>query len=56
MLLGGHKGNQIPFQWWDKHEAMFPTIGFLIHHILRIIGSQIEIKRIFFSWLESSLI
>ncbi len=20
-----------PLQWWDKHEAMFPTIGFLVH-------------------------
>jgi hypothetical protein len=20
-----------PLQWWDKHEGMFPTIGFLAH-------------------------
>jgi len=30
---------------------MFPTIGFLTQQILRIIGSQIDIERIFF-WLE----
>jgi hypothetical protein len=36
-----------PFQWWEKHETMFPTIGFLICQILRIVGSQIEIERIF---------
>ncbi len=36
-----------PFQWWEKHEAMFPTIGFLVHQILGIVGSQIETKRIF---------
>ncbi len=28
-----------PLQWWEKHESMFPTIGFLVH--------QIETKRIF---------
>ncbi len=35
------------FQWWEKHESMFPTIGFLAHQILSIIGPQIEIERIF---------
>jgi hypothetical protein len=28
---------------------MFPTIGFLAHQILEIVGSQIMIKTIFFS-------
>jgi hypothetical protein len=33
-------------QWWTKYETMFPTV-FLAHQILRIVGSQIETKRIF---------
>jgi hypothetical protein len=37
-----------PLRWWEKHEMIFPTVGFLIQQILRIIlGSQIETKRIF---------
>jgi hypothetical protein len=39
-------------QWWTKHETMFPTIGFLVCQIFRIVGSQIEIKRIFSYKLE----
>lgn len=35
------------FSWWGKHEAMFPTIGFLACQILEIVGSQIMIKMIF---------
>jgi hypothetical protein len=35
------------FQWWAKHEALFPTIGFLVCQILGICRSQIETKRIF---------
>jgi hypothetical protein len=31
-----------------KHEAMFPTVGFLACQILSIVGSQIEIERIYF--------
>ncbi len=34
-------------QWWQKHEAMFPTCGFLTQQILSVIGSQIETERIF---------
>jgi hypothetical protein len=26
---------------------MFPTVGFLVRQILKIVGSQIEIERIF---------
>ncbi len=37
-----------PFQWWQKHEAMFPTIRFLARQILGVVGFQIEIE-IFFS-------
>jgi hypothetical protein len=31
-----------PLQWWGKHEAMFPTIGFLACQILYIVWLQIE--------------
>jgi hypothetical protein len=24
------KDIKCPFQWWQKHEAMFPMVGFLI--------------------------
>jgi hypothetical protein len=33
--------------WWEKHKAMFPTIGFFAHQILGMAGSQIKIERIF---------
>jgi hypothetical protein len=36
-----------PPQWWEKHEFKFYVVGFLAKQILRIIGSQIEIERIF---------
>jgi hypothetical protein len=36
------------FQWRVKHETIFPNVGFLDLQILEIIGSQIEIERIFF--------
>jgi hypothetical protein len=36
-----------PFQWWTKHEAMFSIIVFLVHQILGIVESQIEIERTF---------
>jgi hypothetical protein len=35
-------------QWWEKHESMFPTIGFCARHILGIVGSQTKMERIFF--------
>jgi hypothetical protein len=35
-------------QWWQKHEAMFPTIRFLAQQILGIVGSQIKIEMIFY--------
>ncbi len=28
-----------PFQWWKKHEVMFPTIRFLAKHIFDVVGS-----------------
>jgi hypothetical protein len=31
-------------QWWQKHESMFPTMGFLACQILGIVGSQIKIE------------
>jgi hypothetical protein len=42
------KDIKCPLQWWEKHETMFPTIGFLAHQILRIYSSQIEIKIILY--------
>jgi hypothetical protein len=36
-----------PFQWWEKHKSMFPTISFLAGQILGIMGSRIKTKRIF---------
>jgi hypothetical protein len=41
------KDIKCPIQWWGKHEAMFHVVCFLAHQILNIVGSQIEIKRIF---------
>jgi hypothetical protein len=35
----------------EKFESLFPTIIFLVHKILGIVGSQIEIE-IFFPWLK----
>ncbi len=35
-------------QWWQKHETMFPTIGFLTRQILGIVESQTKIEMIFF--------
>ncbi len=45
------KDIKCPLHWWQKHEAMFLIVGFLAQHILSVVGSQIEIERIFF-WLE----
>jgi hypothetical protein len=42
------KNIKCPLQWWEKHENMFPTIGFCAKQILRIVGFQIETKIIFF--------
>jgi hypothetical protein len=42
------KNIKCPFQWWEKHESMFLTIGFLVCQILIIIDSQIKTKKIFF--------
>jgi hypothetical protein len=30
-----------------KHQAVFPTVGFLTRQILGIVGSEIKTKRIF---------
>jgi hypothetical protein len=47
-MLGGCKRHQVPFGMVEQHQAMFPTIDFLVKQILRIVGFQVEIKRIFF--------
>jgi ABC-type dipeptide/oligopeptide/nickel transport system permease component len=47
MLPIGFEGNQEPFSMVGKNEAMFPIVDFLAHQILGIIGSQIEIEKVF---------
>jgi hypothetical protein len=32
-----NKDIKCPLQWWQKHEAMFLTIGFLVRQILGIV-------------------
>ncbi len=39
------KDIKCPLQWWEKHESMFPTIGFCIRQIFGIVGCQIEIEK-----------
>jgi hypothetical protein len=34
-------------QGWEKHESMFLTVHFCAKQISSIVGSQIEIERIF---------
>jgi hypothetical protein len=41
-----HKEIKSPFQWWGKHEAVFPLVSFLACQILGIVRSQIKIERI----------
>jgi hypothetical protein len=36
-----------PFLWWSKHEGQFLIVAYLARAILGILGSQIEIERIF---------
>jgi hypothetical protein len=36
-----------PLQWWEKHENMFPTIGFCARQIWGIVRFQNETERIF---------
>jgi hypothetical protein len=41
------KDIKCPSKWWQKHNTMFSTIGFLINQLLEIVGFQIETKRNF---------
>jgi len=36
-----------PFIWWAKHEQQFPNLAYLTRQVMGIVGSQIEIERIF---------
>jgi hypothetical protein len=38
------KDIKCPLEWWAKHEFLFPNVAFLVHHILGIVGFQIEIE------------
>jgi hypothetical protein len=41
------KSCEDPLKWWKVHEAQLPIVRYLVHQILGIVGSQIEVKRIF---------
>jgi hypothetical protein len=41
------KNIKCPLQWWEKHESMFPIVGFYASQILGIVGSQTEIEKLF---------
>jgi len=41
------KDIKCPLQWWEKYESMFPTFGFYVRQIFKIVGFQIEIERTF---------
>ncbi len=41
------KDIKCPLHWWEKHESMFPTLGFCIKQNFKIIGFQIRTKKIF---------
>jgi hypothetical protein len=38
------KDIKCPLQWWEKHESMFPIVGFCVKQILGIIGCQLRQK------------
>jgi len=42
-----HKIVKCPLEWWRKYKFMFPIVVFFIWQILKIIGLQIEIEKIF---------
>ncbi len=41
------KDIKCPFKSWEEYEIMFPTIGFLVHKILGIVESEIEMEMVF---------
>jgi hypothetical protein len=38
------KNIKYPLQWCEKHERMFPIVGFCVNRMIGIVGSQIEIE------------
>ncbi len=42
------KSCEDPLKWWKVHEAQFHVVGYLVHQILGIVVSQIEVEHIFF--------
>jgi hypothetical protein len=36
-----------PLLWWREHEKEFPNVAFLARQILGIVGSQVELERLF---------
>ncbi len=43
------KDIKCPLQQWEKHENMFPIVGLCAKQVLRLLESQIDIKKIIFS-------
>jgi hypothetical protein len=41
------KDIKCPLERWAKYKFLFPIVAFFAHQILSIVGSQIEIERIF---------
>jgi hypothetical protein len=51
------KDIKCPLQWWEKHESMFPTIGFLACQILiLLLIHKLKLKGFCSLWQEYSLI
>ncbi len=36
-----------PLAWWRAHEVHYSYVGFVAHQIFGIVGSQIEVERVF---------
>ncbi len=47
MFAGEPKDYENSLVWWVAHESQFSHVVFPAHQILRIVGFQIETKRIF---------
>jgi hypothetical protein len=41
------KDYMLPLTWWKIHETWFPNVFFVVQQFLGVLGSQIEIDRIF---------
>ncbi len=46
--IGSKVLHEDPLKWWKVHEVQFPVVRYLAHQNFGIVGSQIELKNIFF--------